>query len=94
MVRLKATPEQLREFFGRDWGLFERSSRDAWRERMQQEGAGALLRATDGLRRYVQAADPTWPTADLRARELEDLIRFKQRLDAASHALTHRSRSR
>jgi hypothetical protein len=94
MSRLRATPAQLREFFARDWGLFERSSREAWRRRLEQDGPGALLHAVDGLRRYLQAVDPGWPTSDDRARELEDLIQFKQRLDAASHALTGRPRPR
>jgi hypothetical protein len=94
MTRLRATPAQMREFLSRDWGLFERSSRDAWRTRLEEDGAGALLHATDGLRRYVQSVDPSWPTSEHRARELEHLIRFKQRIDAASHALTRRSRPR
>ena len=94
MPRLSASPAQIREFFARDWDLFERSSREAWRRRLEQEGAGALLRATDGLRRYIEAVDPSWPTAEARARELDHLIQFKQRIDAASHALTRRPRPR
>lgn len=94
MARPVASPEQIREFVGRDWARVAEADRESWRLRLREHGPGGLLRATDGQRQHMRAIDPTWPGAAARAADLEHLIRFKQRLDAASVAFTGRTRPR
>jgi len=94
MARLPVSPAQLREFVARDWGCVEEVNREHWRQRMRDEGPGALLAASSAMWQRLRVLDPSWPSAESRAADLEHLIRFKQRLDAASRTFTRRPRPR
>lgn len=92
MSGIPVTPAELRDFLRRDWARVEQSNRDHWREQMREHGPAVLLTAVDAQRAHMRAVDPSWPDPASRASDLQDLIRFKQRLDAASLAFTRRSR--
>jgi hypothetical protein len=94
MVAIPVSAAQMREFVARDWGRVEEANREHWRARMRAEGPDVLLAATSAMWQRLRAIDPHWPSAQSRAGDLEHLVRFKQRLDAASLAFTRRPRAR
>jgi hypothetical protein len=59
-----------------------------------ERGPTALLDATAALADHIRKHTPGDPGPVSRLAALDDLVRFKQRLDAASLAFTRRSRTR
>jgi hypothetical protein len=93
-VGLHATPEQLREFMGRDRQRVTESDREHWRELLRRGGPSAIFDLGDEMLRDLRAIDPSGPTASARQLDLEHHLSLKRRIDAAAHAFTTRARPR
>lgn len=92
MARLPVDAAHLREFLGRDWSRVEDANRAHWRLELNEHGPVALLHATAALADHMRAHLTAGARSSTRVVDLDDLIRFKQRLDAASLAFNRRSR--
>jgi hypothetical protein len=75
--------EDLRAFAQRDWARVERAKIAYWADLYKKNGNGASIRAADALRAHVQRFAPTALRAQ-RGLDIEDLVRFKGRIDAAN----------
>jgi hypothetical protein len=92
VARLPVDAADLREFLGRDWSRVEDANRAHWRLEVRERGPAVLLHATAGLADHMRTHLPGGPRLPSDLTALGDLIRFKQRLDAASLAFHRRSR--
>jgi hypothetical protein len=64
------TPDDIKAYAGREWGLVEEAKRRYWVERKQALSPAEALAIAEGLRLHVLAVRPDWPSAAERAEDL------------------------
>lgn len=79
--------EDLRAYAERDWARVERSKLAHWVRQYQANASGPSLRAADALRSHILRHAHSASFTE-RARDLEDLVRLKHRIDAANARLS------
>lgn len=82
-------PEDIRAFARRRWDLVEDSKREFIADRYREDPI-AHARSIEALREHLRAVRPEWPTQDDLARDLEDHIALKRKLDRAAPFVRHR----
>lgn len=80
----------LQAFAARDWDEMEAGKREHWAAVLRDDGAEALLRASQLLREHARRISPNWPTERDRADDLDHHVRMRQLLDRAAHACSGR----
>jgi hypothetical protein len=68
----------IRELVERDWEAVRDAKDRYWDERIRRLGAGEAFRIAEGLRRQALLLDPSWPSAEERASDVEAHIRLAE----------------
>ncbi|MFO0550331.1 MAG: hypothetical protein U0271_18195 [Polyangiaceae bacterium] len=82
-------PADVRAFLDRPWGMLEAATQEHRAEQAQSDPEWAWQTA-QALREEVRRSNPSWPTAEDRARDLEHHVKLKALIDRASHELRRR----
>ncbi|MBA3949451.1 MAG: hypothetical protein H0X44_05830 [Acidobacteria bacterium] len=77
-------------FVHRDWAAVQDSKSAYWADQFRRHGWGAAWRAADALWVDVRLAQPEYPSAADRERDLAHHLTLRARLDRAASAFTSR----
>ena len=82
--------EDIKEFLNRSRQPVESLKAEWWASHADSDGKGSTLQLGHSLLEHARQVDPSFPSAEYLAADLEHHIALKKRLDRASKALARR----